>query len=129
VATGPSFSWAHLGLVALGGALGTAARAALTVMEIPAVPGVTVALVNLVGAFGLGLVTGAVVRAGDSPRTRAWRQFLGSGMLGGFTTYSAFALGAATGTPPWLALGTAFLGVFAGWLGLLLTRPAREGRA
>ncbi|WP_460775524.1 fluoride efflux transporter FluC [Microbacterium sp. GXF7504] len=128
----PAFSWTHLGLVAAGGAIGTALRAAVTLIETPAIPGLVVAIVNLIGAFGLGVVTGAVVRRGDGPRTRAMRQFLGTGLLGGFTTYSAFALDAVTGTPVWLTLGTAVLGVGAAWFGLVLVRPAaprRGGRA
>lgn len=125
----PAFSWAHLGLIAAGGAIGTALRAVLMLVETPILPGLVVAVVNVVGAFGLGAVTGAVIRRGDGPRTRVMRQFLGTGLLGGFTTYSAFALDAVTGTPAWLTLGTAVLGVGAAWVGLVLVRPtvARKG--
>lgn len=82
---------ALLGLVALGGAVGVAVRAAL-VLPIPAdsppllIPTITV-LINVVGSLVLGLVIG--VLGSGSPRLRA---FLGTGMLGGFTTYSAFAV-------------------------------------
>ncbi len=49
--------------------------------------------VNVVGSFALGLVVG---RLGDGhPIARA---FLGTGVLGGFTTYSAFAV--QTGRAP-----------------------------
>lgn len=73
-----------------GGAIGVAARATVTV-PIDAghpliAPGITLA-VNLAGAFLLGIL---VARLGDAhPR---WRQFAGSGILGGFTSYSAFAV-------------------------------------
>ncbi|GLJ80476.1 hypothetical protein GCM10017586_21590 [Microbacterium imperiale] len=78
-------------LVMLGGAAGVAVRASLTVpfvgwMHPLAVPALTLGC-NLVGSFLLGIVVG---RWGDAhPRRRA---FLGTGVLGGFTTYSAFAV-------------------------------------
>lgn len=75
----------------LGGAAGVAVRASLTVPFVGwthplAVPALTLGC-NLVGSFLLGVVVG---RWGDAhPRRRA---FLGTGVLGGFTTYSAFAV-------------------------------------
>lgn len=63
-------------------------------------------LVNLVGAFAMGVVMGAVAVWGR--RRPLLRPFLGVGVLGGFTTMSACALGmvllAAAGSPA-LALG------------------------
>jgi CrcB protein len=123
VASGPAFSSSHLGLVVVGGALGTAARAALLLIAVPGWQNFAVPVINVFGAFVLGVVTGAIVRRGDTPRSRAVRQFLGTGVLGGFTTYSTFALNAVTGTAVWLTLATAVVGVFAAWLGLLLVRP------
>lgn len=77
--------------VMAGGALGVALRAAIT-MPIPAgahplvVPGVTL-VINVLGSFGLGWLVG---RLGASrPLLRA---FLGTGAMGGFTTYSAFSV-------------------------------------
>ncbi|MCX6501410.1 MAG: CrcB family protein [Microbacterium sp.] len=130
MASGPAFSWSHLGLVVAGGALGTAARAALLLLDVPGPTGLVVALINIAGAFLLGIVTGAIIRRADTPRARAVRQFLGTGVLGGFTTYSTFAVDAVTGTALWLTLGTAVVGVLAAWLGLALTsRSATAGRA
>lgn len=86
------FSPAALLIVVLGGALGVSARALLTVPPATAeahpllVPAITL-VVNIAGSFLLGMLLGAV---GDRmPRLRA---FLGTGALGGFTTYSAFAV-------------------------------------
>lgn len=78
-------------MVIVGGTIGVALRAALVLPWAAdahplAVPSVTL-VVNLLGSFALGVV---VARLGDArPRLRA---FLGTGMLGGFTTYSAFAV-------------------------------------
>ncbi|MEH3089694.1 MAG: CrcB family protein [Microbacterium arborescens] len=78
-------------IVMIGGAVGVAVRAALTLPVTGwthplVVPAVTLAC-NLVGSFLLGVV---VARWGDHrPRLRA---FVGTGVIGGFTTYSAFAV-------------------------------------
>ena len=86
-------SWGSLLTVMVGGAAGVCARAAITLPvaglgDALLVPGVTLAI-NVVGAFLLGLLIG---RLGD--RRRGIRLFLGTGVLGGFTTYSAFAVDA-----------------------------------
>lgn len=78
-------------LVVIGGAVGVAVRAALTLpftgLAHPlAVPAVTLGC-NLLGSFLLGIVVGRW--AATRPRVRA---FAGTGVLGGFTTYSAFAV-------------------------------------
>ena len=83
-----------LGVVWVGGAAGTASRY-LVGLAVPRVLGVPVAtlLVNLVGAFALGLLLEALVRRGaDDGRRRLLRLLLGTGFLGGFTTYSALAV-------------------------------------
>ena len=78
-------------LVALGGAVGSALRATVAVM-LPGTPlGATLA-VNVVGAFLLGLVLEWLTTSGDrlGERRRAGvRLLLGTGVCGGFTTYSA----------------------------------------
>lgn len=122
------FSWRHLGLVVLGGALGTAARAGLQLALGPALGPLFVPLVNLVGAFALGLVTAALMRRADSARVRATRLFAGTGVLGGFTTYSALAVESAQ-DPAMLALGlaAAAVGTAAAWAGVLVA--GRGGRS
>lgn len=75
----------------IGGAVGVAARAAI-VLPVPAdahplaLPGLTLA-VNVIGSFALGLLSGAL-----DDRRPGLRLFAGTGVLGGFTTYSAFAV-------------------------------------
>lgn len=126
--SGPAFSWSHLGLITVGGAIGVAARAALLLIDAPVWQTLVVPVINVAGAFLLGLVTGIVVRRGDSPASRAARQFFGTGVLGGFTTYSTFVVQAVHGAALWLTLATAVVGVLAAWLGLLLSRvPVRAG--
>lgn len=83
-------------LVMAGGAIGSAARflvgrAALARLG-PDFPYGTLA-VNLIGGLGMGLLVGVLARtnAGDN-----WRLLLGVGVLGGFTTFSAFSLDVVT---------------------------------
>ncbi|GAA1710500.1 CrcB family protein [Dietzia cercidiphylli] len=80
-----------VGLVALGGAVGSALRATVAVM-LPGTPlGATLA-VNVLGAFLLGLVLEWLAASGErlGERRRAGvRLLLGTGVCGGFTTYSA----------------------------------------
>ncbi|MFE7845421.1 fluoride efflux transporter FluC [Microbacterium sp. NPDC057407] len=103
-----------LGYVVVGGAFGVLARALLLdpVTDPAVLPWATLG-VNAAGSFALGLVVGAL---GDSrPHVRA---FLGTGVLGGFTTYSAFAVETALWlSTPWLALGLAAASVAAGVTG------------
>lgn len=75
-------------VVAAGGALGSLARYAVSVAvphdptELP----IATLLVNVVGCLLLGVLVGGW------PAARWGRPFLGTGVLGGFTTFSAFAL-------------------------------------
>ncbi|OIH93352.1 CrcB family protein [Curtobacterium sp. MCBA15_001] len=85
--------WHLIGLVALGGAVGTAVRAVLADLA-PPVDGLswTILVINVVGAFCLGLLLESLVRLGpDDGRRRTARLFVGTGVLGGFTTYSTLA--------------------------------------
>ncbi len=127
------FSWVTLAVVMLGGALGVAARAALVVAWDPdvhplVVPGVTM-LVNVSGSFGLGWLVGRL--AERRPRLRA---FAGTGVLGGFTTYSAFAVqtvevfGAAPVTGMVLAAVTVVGGAAAAAWGLVIGRRQHAAR-
>lgn len=77
-------------LAGLGGALGAAARYALAsaVVDRAGVPWGTLS-VNLIGALLMGLLAGLAMRTGFA---EGWRVFLGAGVLGGFTTFSAFGL-------------------------------------
>lgn len=132
-----------VGLVALGGACGTLMR--YRVAEVVGThdgwPTATL-LVNVVGSFLLGLLLEALLRRGEeSARGRLVRLALGTGVLGGLTTFSSLAIeverlladGAAA-----LALGYAAtsvtLGLLACGLGVVIgtrwpTRPARAAGA
>lgn len=78
-----------------GGTVGTGLRALLTA---PVVlegfsPAWAVWAINVSGAFALGVLLSALGRLSSSARTRRrFRLFLGTGVLGGYTTYSAFAV-------------------------------------
>ena len=73
--------------VLLGGVVGTGLRAAVAALVPVATFPLATLLVNLVGAFGLGFLAGS--RPDAPPRLRA---FLGTGLLGSFTTFSALAV-------------------------------------
>lgn len=115
-------------LVALGGTIGTAVRLAMA-LSIPDAGGFPVATlaVNFIGALLIGIL--AVRLPGDSDM----RVFLGAGILGGFTTYSAFAVGAVLlwSQSPLLAglyaILTLTLGVAAAVLGMRIAK-SRDAR-
>jgi CrcB protein len=46
--------------------------------------------INIVGGFFMGVLVATLSRFGDSGEP--WRLFIGVGVLGGFTTFSAFSL-------------------------------------
>lgn len=76
---------------------GTLARFALAeLIPTPAALPLGILLINLTGAFALGLLLEALARRGpDEGRRRALRLLFGTGFLGGFTTYSALAVDSA----------------------------------
>jgi CrcB protein len=107
-------------LVTVGGALGTAARYGAYRMW-PAIAGgwpVATIVVNLVGSFGIGLMYTYVAAHGASADNA--RLFWMTGVLGGFTTYSAFALETVLLGFSWT--GVAY--VLATFIGCLLTAMA-----
>jgi len=82
-------------VVFVGGALGTSIRAALEA-AFPAQPGGwpwATFLINVSGAFLLGLLLETLSRRGpDVGARRLVRLGLGTGVMGGYTTYSTFTL-------------------------------------
>ena len=111
-------------LVFAGGSIGTAARLAVGfwIADAGGFPLATL-LVNVLGALLIGIL------AARLPQTTGLRVFLGTGVLGGFTTYSAFMTGAVSlwTDAPLLAFayaaGSLVLGLGAAALGLRLGRP------
>lgn len=87
----------EVALVAVGGALGTALRygvaAAFGFSMLPAT-----LTVNIVGAFALAFLFAKLATAHRQSDVRKQKLslFLGVGLLGGFTTYSTFALDSAS---------------------------------
>lgn len=123
----PYLHWAPIGLVAAGGALGAGSREGLSLVipKLGEVP-ISIAIINVVGAFLLGYLYEAVTRL-DSAKTtgKNLKLLLGTGFCGGFTTYSSLATD--TGVLfrdglPWVAvayaLGTVLLGACATWAGI-----------
>lgn len=83
----------NLLLVMIGGGIGAGARH-LVNLGVPKVVGLgfpwATIVVNIVGSLAMGLLVGLLARrSGD---TTAVRLFLATGILGGFTTFSAFSL-------------------------------------
>ena len=122
-----------------GGFIGTLGRYEATVAW-PTVPGdfpTTTLLINTSGAFLLGLVLTVLLerRIAAGPG-HYLRLFLGTGMLGGWTTYSALVVGALTlGRDGHAATGVAYLavtlvaGVAAVTAGMALGRIGAAGSA
>ncbi|MEO0421356.1 MAG: fluoride efflux transporter CrcB [Pseudomonadota bacterium] len=84
-----------LALVALGGALGASGRYVTTLAMQAwlgrAFPWGTLS-VNVIGSFAMGIAFVALAALGDEQRANEGRLLLMTGVLGGFTTFSAFSL-------------------------------------
>jgi CrcB protein len=125
--------WQQLGLVAAGGALGSAGRFLLsgwmTRMAGTGFPWGTLA-VNLIGSLLAGFVL--VWLEGRGPAGLMWRAFLMVGVLGGLTTFSALMvelyLLQRGGGPHWggIYLGASLVGGLGLlWLGMRLADSLR----
>jgi CrcB protein len=83
-------------LVFLGGGLGAALRHGVNIGAArwlgAGFPYGTLA-VNVTGSLVMGLLAGYLALKGDAPQH--WRLFLATGVLGGYTTFSAFSLDVA----------------------------------
>lgn len=83
----------HLFLVAFGGAIGASLRhlASLAALRLfgPAFPWGTM-IINVVGGFAMGVFVELLARRFDA--SSELRLFVATGILGGFTTFSAFSL-------------------------------------
>ena len=122
----------HLILAAAGGAVGASLRyltgiAALRLLG-PNFPWGTL-IVNVVGSFVMGLFIAALARMSSGGETL--RVFIATGLLGGFTTFSAFSLDFAslwergeTLVAASYAVGSVALSLAAIFFGLWLSRSA-----
>jgi len=140
--SGPGhLSGSALALVAAGGAVGTTLRY-LTTLLVPSWRGLPMATlgINVVGAFMLGVLLERLAgRASDCGWNRRVRLAVGTGVLGGFTTYSTLATDVLTlaadqpGRALAYGLGTVVLGAAGSAAGIWLARgqlgPARVERS
>jgi fluoride exporter len=128
----------YLCTVWLGGAGGTAARYLLSskVADGTQLPLATL-LINLAGAFLLGVLLERLGRArGEPERRRLVRLLAGTGFLGAFTTYSALANDAVRLWQAGLvaqavgyALGTVLLGAVASLAGIVAGARLRRSKS
>lgn len=126
-------------LVGLGALVGVALRALLGEVWPPQnhIAYTTIGI-NLAGAFALGFLGERLAARGpETPRVRDVRLLIGTGVIGGFTTFSAIAMDTVTllhlGRIPEAivyALISMLGGVFTAWLGMLASvRLFGRGRA
>ena len=130
--------WRDVVLVGVGGAIGTALRAGLTLAAGDGLGSALVPLINIVGALLIGILFGWRSRMPASSSAQRVQLFLGTGVLGGFTTYSALAvdtgllLDGHTGIALAYALGSVVVGALAAAggiaLGGVLARSRDRGR-
>ena len=118
-------------LVAAGGAVGAVMRYGLGAQATRTLgagwPYGTLAA-NVLGGLAMGLLAGALALRGGADQER-WRLLLGVGLLGGFTTFSAYSLEVvlmierrAWGSALAYSLGSVVLSVAALFAGLVLMR-------
>lgn len=122
--------WLAVGAVAIGGAVGSVFRFLVGLWFLqrlgPGFPWGTFTI-NITGSFLIGIVlTVAQTRIGLNPYARL---FLATGILGGYTTFSAFAYetyslsrDALSVQSLWYGFGSVTAGVAAALLGIVIAR-------
>ena len=120
-----------LHLVAAGGASGAVMRYLLGAQALRTLGGAWpygTLMANVLGGLLMGVLAGALALRGGSEAEK-WRLLLGVGLLGGFTTFSAYSLEVALmlerrayGQAAIYSLGSVVLSVAALFVGLILVR-------
>lgn len=120
-------------LVGLGGAIGAVARYGSGVLAgrvWPSMFPTVTMMVNIVGSLAMGLLIGWLTRSAP-PWQEDARIFAAVGVLGGFTTFSAFSLDTLSliergeiGQAMFYVGGSVIVAIGALYVGLLLTRGA-----
>jgi CrcB protein len=117
-----------MGVVAVGGAIGSVARYAVSTIQNPVVAfPYAIFIVNVTGGLLMGIATGLfALKFNVSSEVRA---FFTTGILGGYTTFSTFSLESAMlierhdyGTAAAYVIGSALLSIMALFLGLWAVR-------
>jgi CrcB protein len=117
-------------IVFLGGGLGAALRHGINLVSARTLgtefPFGTL-IINVTGSLVMGLIAGYLAVKGDA--SQHWRLFLMTGILGGYTTFSAFSLDAAllyergaTGLAAVYVLASVILSIGGLFAGLALVR-------
>lgn len=127
----------NLALIVIGGGSGAMLRASVA-QTFPAAPGQwpwATFWINVGGSLLLGLLLELLSRADDVGWRRSMRLGLGTGVLGGFTTYSTFSVETVEllRSGLWLpgisyALISVLVGIGAALLGMMLARQLRPNR-
>lgn len=121
-----------LGVIAAGGAIGGTARYAVGAAWRHPPGGIpwSTFVVNAVGCFAIGLLLVALTEVAGRPHPLA-RPFLGTGVLGGFTTFSTYAVEAerlvahgALGRAAGYVVGTLVVALLAAQAGVWSARAA-----
>lgn len=131
----PHLRWSSIALVAAGGTVGAALRE-LLVLLVPVTGRLDTVIfcINLSGALALGILLESLLRSGpEDDRRRRLRLLLGTGVLGGYTTYSTLATETArlvgdgeAGVALLYSLATVLLGALATWTGIALASRRRR---
>ena len=128
---GNDMSFPGLGflIVFIGGGLGAALRHGVNVFCIRFGGGFpyATAFENISGSIVMGLLAGYFAFKGDA--SQSWRLFLTTGILGGYTTFSAFSLDAALlyergelGLAALYVIGSVALSIAGLFIGLAIVR-------
>ena len=130
-------SWTAALMVFVGGAIGTLTRESLDLVTPAEFLLHTTFAINITGSFALSvLYTALVVRKRTPPVQRRVRLLVGTGFMGGFTTYGSFSVGVAAaasrgsvGDAALYAIGSIVLGIAAAVAGRALVDAVNARRA